>query len=209
MAYVHTKAVDTLWPIVESRRPIVRIRPAPPALRTIVVMVITVRLLGELAATGADRPLPPPAHPQGPALLAWLALHPGEHDRGPIAALLWPGLGPSGARGRLRSAVWALRRALGPYEGEVLDGRTTIGLRCTTDLQAFDAHVAAGQTAAALALCRGPLLAGFDEHEWALAARAEHAARVAALRSGETSGTCCAPGVDAATAHASQHRRQG
>jgi DNA-binding SARP family transcriptional activator len=156
-------------------------------------MVITVRLLGELATIGAGRPLPPPADPQGPALLAWLALHPGEHDRGPIAGLLWPDVAPSEARGRLRRAVWALRRALGPYEGEVLDGRTTIGLRCATDLQAFDAHVAAGETAAALALCRGPLLAGFDEHAWALAARAEHAARVAALRAGETSGACSAP----------------
>ena len=144
-------------------------------------MVVTVRLLGELGAQAAGRAFPPPAHPQGPALLGWLALHPGEHDRGPIAALLWPDMDRSGARAALRSAVWALRRALGPHEAQVLDGRTTIGLRCATDLQAFDAHVAAGETGAALALCRGPLLAGLDEHEWVLAARAAHAARVAAL----------------------------
>lgn len=123
-----------------------------------------------------------PAHPQGPSLLAWLALHPGEHERGPIAALLWPGLQPSDARAHLRSAVWALRRALGPQEGAVVDGRTTVGLRCTTDLQAFAEHVAAGQPAAALALCRGTLLAGLDEHEWVRAARAEHDRRVAAAR---------------------------
>jgi DNA-binding SARP family transcriptional activator len=146
-------------------------------------MVVTVRLLGELEAHAGAWPVPPPAHAQGPALLAWLALHPGEHDRGPLAALLWPGLAPSGARTALRSALWALRRALGPHEGQVLDGRTTVGLRCATDLQAFDAHVAAGEPADALALCRGPLLAGLDEHDWVLAARAEHAARVAALRS--------------------------
>ncbi len=145
-------------------------------------MVVTVRLLGELEAQAGALPVPPPAHPLGPALLAWLALHPGEHDRGPLAALLSPGLGPSGARTVLRSAVWALRRALGPHERQVLDGRTTVGLCCATDLQAFDAHVARGETAAALALCRGPLLAGLDEHDWVLAARAEHAARVAALR---------------------------
>jgi hypothetical protein len=64
----------------------------------------------------------------------------------------------------------------------VLDGRSTIGLRCTTDLQRFDAHAAAGETAAALALCRGPLLEGLDEHAWVLAPRAEHARREAALR---------------------------
>jgi len=145
-------------------------------------MVVTVTLLGELSARAGGRPIPLPAHPQGPALLAWLALHPGEHARGPLAALLWPGLPRANARAALRSAVWAARRALGPHETEVLDGRTTVGLRCATDLAAFDAHLAAGETAAALALCRGRLLEGFDEHPWVLAARAEHEARVARLR---------------------------
>jgi DNA-binding SARP family transcriptional activator len=145
-------------------------------------MVVTVRLLGELTAQAGGRPVPPPAHPQGPALLAWLALHPGEHERGPLAALLWPDLPCANARAALRRAVWAVRRALGPHEAEVLDGRTTVGLRCATDLAEFDARVAAGETAAALALCRGRLLEGLDEHPWVLAARAEHEARVARLR---------------------------
>ena len=189
MGYARTEGVVTLCPIIESERGTSRacVRSCR-ALRTIDVMVVTVRLLGELEAYAGARSVPPPAHPQGRALLAWLALHPGEHDRGPLAALLWPGLAPSGARTALRSAVWALRRALGPHEGEVLDGRTTIGLRCATDLQAFDAFVAAGDAAAALALCRGPLLAGLDEHAWVLAARAEHAARVAALREAAPAG---------------------
>ncbi len=145
-------------------------------------MAVTVSLLGELEVRAGERTAPAPAHPQGPALLAWLALHPGAHDRGPLAALLWPHLAPSNARTALRSAAWALRRALAPHDTAVLDGRTTIGLRCTTDLGQFDAHLAAGDTAAALALCRGPLLAGLDEHEWVLAARADFAERVAALR---------------------------
>jgi DNA-binding SARP family transcriptional activator len=145
-------------------------------------MEVTVRLLGELAAQAGGRPLAPPAHPQGPALLAWLALHPGEHDRGPLASLLWPHRSQSGARAELRRAVWALRRALGPHERAVLDGRATVGLRCATDLQALDAWAAAGDPTAALALARGPLLAGLEESDWVLAARAEHAARVAALR---------------------------
>jgi DNA-binding SARP family transcriptional activator len=157
-------------------------RPVRRTLRTIVVMVVTVRLLGELEARAGGRPVPRPAHPQGDALLAWLALHPGEHERGPLAALLWPELPVSAARAELRRAVWALRRALGPYEGEVLDRRTTVGLRCATDLRRFDAFAAGGDTAAALGLCRGPLLAGLDEHDWVLAARAEHEARLARLR---------------------------
>src|SRR5204863_330927 len=114
-----------------------------------------------------------------PALLAWLALHPGKHPRGPLAALLWPGVPRANARTSLRSAGWALRRALGPDEGQVLNGRETIGLRCTTDLQAFERHLAAGDPEAALALCRGALLAGLEEHDWVLAARAEHEDRVA------------------------------
>jgi len=144
--------------------------------------VLEVRLLGELEAQASGRPVPAPAHPQGPALLGWLALHPGEHPRGPLAELLWPGVPRANARTSLRSAAWALRRALGSDEGDVLSGRETIGLRCTTDLQAFERHLAAGAPEAALALCRGALLAGREEHDWVLAARAAHDDRVAAAR---------------------------
>jgi DNA-binding SARP family transcriptional activator len=144
--------------------------------------VVEVRLLGGLEAQIRGTPVPAPAHPQGLALLAWLALHPGEHPRGPLAELLWPGVPRANARASLRSAAWALRRALGPDEGEVLNGRETIGLRCTTDLQAFERHLAAGEPEAALALCRGTLLAGLEEHEWVLAARAAHEDRVAVAR---------------------------
>jgi DNA-binding SARP family transcriptional activator len=150
------------------------------------LVVLEVRLLGRLEAEVRGRPLRAIADPQGPALLAWLALHPGEHPRGPIAALLWPGAPPSNARASLRRAAWALRRALGPDERLVLDGRETIGLRCTTDLQAFERHVADGELEAALALCRGALLAGLEEHRWALAAREQHARRVAAVRASST-----------------------
>ena len=146
--------------------------------------MLEVRLLGELQVAAGGTTLPLPAHPQGPALLAWLALHPGEHPRGPLAALLWPDVPRANARAALRSAVWSLRRALAPHDRAVLDGRTTVRLRCRTDLQAFEDLAARGDRAAALALCRGELLAGFDEHPWARAARAEHARRVAELRTG-------------------------
>lgn len=145
--------------------------------------MLEVRLLGALEARARGHVLPPPAHPQGRALLAWLALHPGEHERGPIAALLWTGLPRANARTALRSAAWALRRMLGPDEGLVHDGRDTIGLRCSSDLQAFERLTGAGEYAAALALCGGELLAGLEhEQGWVLAARAEHAERVDAVR---------------------------
>ncbi len=44
-------------------------------------------------------------------LIAFLALHPGAHERDALAARFWPDL-PT-ARANLRTAVWALRRALG------------------------------------------------------------------------------------------------
>ena len=73
-----------------------------------------------------------------------------------------------------------MRRSLGPLEGAVRDGRDTVGSRCVTDLAAFSRALEAGEPARALALCRGPLLAGtgLDAHEWVLTARAEHERRI-------------------------------
>ena len=62
----------------------------------------------------------------------------------------------------------------------MLDGRDTVGLRCDTDLAAFERALDAGEPARALELCRGALLAGagLDAHDWVLGARAEHERRV-------------------------------
>jgi DNA-binding SARP family transcriptional activator len=146
--------------------------------------IVRVRLLGGLCAEVRGEPVPLPGHPQGPALLAWLALHPGEHRRGPLAALLWPELAPSNARRALREAVWSLRRSLGPLEGAVLDGRDAVGLRCETDLAAFEAALDAGEPRPAPAPGGGGLLAeaGLDAYEWVLIARAAHERRI--VRSG-------------------------
>jgi DNA-binding SARP family transcriptional activator len=144
------------------------------------VDTVWVRLLGGLCAEVRGAPVALPDHPQGPALLAWLALHPGEHPRGPLAALLWPQLAPSNARRRLREAVWSVRRSFGPLESALLDRRDTVGLRCETDLAAFEAALDAGDTGRALALGRGALLAGagLDAYDWVLTARAEHERRI-------------------------------
>ena len=138
--------------------------------------MLQVRLLGELQAEVGGRAVVPPASRRAWSLLAWLALHPGEHPRGAVAARFWPDVLDSSARASLRSAAWALRRALGEDDA-LIAGRDRIGLRCETDLAAFDAHCAAGELEEAVALHRGPLLADLDE-DWVLEARDEHAERL-------------------------------
>src|SRR4051794_32018024 len=138
--------------------------------------MLRVSLLGELQAEVEDRPVTAPASRRAWSLLGWLALHPGEHPRGAVAARFWPDVLDSSARASLRSAAWALRRALGAGDA-LTGGRDRIGLRCETDLAVFDAHVAAGRLQAAVDLHRGPLLADLDE-DWVLEARDEHAERL-------------------------------
>src|SRR6476646_1621066 len=143
--------------------------------------MLQVRLLGELQAEVGGRTVVPPASRRAWSLLAWLALHPGEHPRSAVAAAFWPDVLDSSARASLRSAAWALRRALGPAaDGALTGSRDRIGLSCETDLAAFEAAVAAGELEAAAERCRGPLLADLDE-DWVFEARDDHAHRVSAV----------------------------
>ena len=114
-----------------------------------------------------------------PALLALFALRPGPHDREAAAALLWPGSARPAARANLRTAVWALRKAVG--DDPLIASRTAVGLRpdaVTVDLADCRGRAAAGDVAAAAALCRGELLPGFAE-DWAEAARRQQRAELA------------------------------
>jgi DNA-binding SARP family transcriptional activator/tetratricopeptide (TPR) repeat protein len=142
--------------------------------------VLRVRLLGELEVEVDTRLVPAPPSRRAWALLGWLALHPGDHPRGTVAARFWPDVLDTSARASLRSAMWSARRLLGRDAAELLVAtRDRIGLRCATDLEDFDARLAAGELEAAVALCRGPLLADFDD-DWVLEARDRHAERLAA-----------------------------
>jgi DNA-binding SARP family transcriptional activator/tetratricopeptide (TPR) repeat protein len=134
--------------------------------------VLQVRLLGGVAADrdGEQLSLPPPIG----RLLAVLALRPGPHDREAVAALLWPAAAGPAARANLRTAVWALRKAIG--DDALIATRTTVGLRpeaVTTDLADGRRRAAAGDVSAAAVLCHGELLAGYAE-DWAEAARREY-----------------------------------
>src|SRR4051812_32327022 len=138
--------------------------------------MLSVQLLGEVQAEVDGAVVTPPASRRAWSLLAWLALHPGEHARGALAARFWPDVLDSSARASLRSALWELRRALGT-DAALVAGRNRIQLRSETDIAAFGALVAAGRLEAAVALHRGPLLGGLDD-DWVLEARDELAEQV-------------------------------
>src|SRR4051794_7246497 len=144
--------------------------------------MLRVRLLGTVGAELDGRHIEPPPSRRAWALLAWLALHPGGHDRGTLAARFWPDVLDASARASLRSAVWALRRALGPgAEAQLVATRERVGLEpaagLSVDALEFEALLAAGRPAKALALGDGELLAGLPD-DWAAQAREAHRERV-------------------------------
>jgi DNA-binding SARP family transcriptional activator len=116
------------------------------------------------------------------SLLAYLALSPGPRPRGDLAAHFWPDVLDSSARASLRSAIWSLRRALGPVgEPYLIVDRNCVGLapgpELWVDVDAFNTLVQVSREREAVELCTGELLAGFEE-EWALMARAAHRERL-------------------------------
>jgi DNA-binding SARP family transcriptional activator len=147
--------------------------------------MLRVKVLGELVVESSGRPIELTGSWRARSLLAWLALHPGSHPRGDVAARFWPDVLDSSARASLRNGLWALRRALGPESaGALIATRERVGLgespAVWLDVAAFGEHLAAGRLDEALALCRGELLAGLDE-EWVYEHRDAHRARVSEL----------------------------
>ncbi len=146
--------------------------------------MLRLAVLGGMAVDidGTAVDAPPARRPW--SLLAYLALHPGRHARGDLAACFWPEVLDASSRASLRSAVWALRRELGPAaDGLLVADRDSIGLAdqgIWIDAAQFARLVDAGELEAAVELCRGPLLAGFDD-EWVIRAREEHNERLLAV----------------------------
>jgi TolB-like protein/DNA-binding SARP family transcriptional activator len=129
--------------------------------------MIELRTLDALELTSADSKAVGSvlAQPRRTALLCYLALAEprGFHRRDTLFALFWPEQDAEQARHALRQSVYFLRRALGS-ETIVSRGDEELALapeqvRC--DVWAFEAAVAQGRPADALALYRGELLAGF------------------------------------------------
>jgi len=140
-----------------------------------------VRLGGGLRLDAGGVELPLPASRRARSVLAYLALHPGPHARGPLAASFWPDVLDASARTSLRAALTELRRALGPAAGHVVATRDSVALDgdgLAVDVREFERALGAGDPAGALAACRAPILDGFED-EWAHAARQAHAERLA------------------------------
>ncbi len=146
--------------------------------------MLRVRLIGELALEVDGSGIPPPASRRARSLLAWLALHPGQHARGELAARFWPDMLDASARTNLRSALMTLRNELGSAAGaHLVTTRDSIGFpgdgEVWVDAVEFVALHQAGDCERAVELGEGELLPGLDD-DWVYAARDEHRDRLMA-----------------------------
>ena len=138
--------------------------------------MLDIRVIGELEVQLSGTKAELPARRRARALLSWLAVNPGRHHRSRLAGLFWPDVLDASARASLRSAIWALRSALGAdFASYLATGRDTVtlageGLR--VDLREFRRLAECGELEKALALCRGDLLQELDDN-WVIEAREE------------------------------------
>ena len=137
--------------------------------------MLEIRVIGELEIRLAGTTAELPAGRRVRALLGWLAVHPGRHPRSRLAGQFWPDVLEASARASLRSAIWALRSALGPDFGSCLaTDRDTVTLAegVWIDLREVRRLIEQGQPRSALELCRGDLLQELDD-DWVVEAREE------------------------------------
>jgi DNA-binding SARP family transcriptional activator len=134
--------------------------------------MVRIRLVGEIAVEvdGVARELPA-GRPS--SLLGWLALNPGSHPRAAVAPRFWPDVLDESARASLRSALWALRRALGADALVTTRDRVGLANGAWVDVLEAERLRREGRCEEALALCEGALLAGLED-EWVIEAREAH-----------------------------------
>src|SRR5579884_713462 len=147
--------------------------------------MLRVRLLGQFGIELDGIAVEPPSSRRARALLAWVALDRRMHSRSALASRFWPDVLDESARTSLRSALSALRKALGPDSDRYLiAGRDEVGLAgdslVWTDIGEFELCMAEGRLEEALALSHGELIAGLDD-DWVYERRDQHRDRVADL----------------------------
>lgn len=72
--------------------------------------MLRIHVLGELLVESAGTPVELTGSWRARSLLAWLALNPGTHARGELAARFWPEVLDSSARARPPGRCWWPRR---------------------------------------------------------------------------------------------------
>jgi class 3 adenylate cyclase/tetratricopeptide (TPR) repeat protein len=147
--------------------------------------MLRVRLLGDLAIEVDGTAVEPPASRRARALLGWLALDRRMHPRSRLAARFWPDVLDESARTSLRSALSALRRALGPdSERYLLATRDEVGFAdgslVWTDVAEFERCVEENRLQDALAISGGELLFGLED-DWVYERRDDHRDRLAGV----------------------------
>lgn len=88
-------------------------------------------LLGPPRISVAGHPVDP-GNRKAMALLAYLALNPGEHPRARLSSLLWPGGAAESAHHSLRNLLWQLGRT--PAAGYLKADHHRVGLRPDADI---------------------------------------------------------------------------
>ncbi len=129
--------------------------------------MLRIRVVGALGLEDDGRPVP---LPRGLArrLLAFLALHPGQHPRAQVAAGLWPEVSDDVALHRLRTTLYEVRRALpsvAPFLLRVADVDVGLHPDVAVDLVEARALLEAGALEAALDIL-APGLAEEIAQEW-------------------------------------------
>src|SRR5687768_2960017 len=148
-------------------------RLAPPEIRVErprAVSTLTLQVLGSFHVRDASGCEVRIASRKGRALLAYLALRPGEsHGRDRLANLLWEDADEELARTSLRQALAALRKSLpASAQGALLADTESVGIDpalLNSDIQAFRRSLLAGTRTSlqeAINQYRGDLLDGFD-----------------------------------------------
>ncbi len=112
--------------------------------------MMRIRLLGEMTLEVDGRQVELPASRRARSLLGVLALERRTHPRAQLAARFWPDVLDESARTSLRSALSALRRAVGAdADRYLLASRDTVALagpdEVWTDVGEFDRLLAEGR----------------------------------------------------------------
>jgi predicted ATPase/DNA-binding SARP family transcriptional activator len=141
---------------------------------------VRIEMLGGLRVLHGDRVISRFQTQKTAALLAYLAIQPGQSfAREAVGELLWPGADPVAVRNRLNQAVSSLRRQLHPPGSDrafvIQAGHHSLALSepsVRTDMTEFQELVegSLADQARAVTLYRGELLSGLNE-EWILPLR--------------------------------------